>query len=125
MSREPASGRLVMLTRGKVGYEFMAGDKSPQEYNFAAGLTYEQVEAMEYGALLGFDVDLADPNRVRSVRQQLGQPVGPIRDPAEIPPRELRPRPETPPKLLHRPDEGNFLPDAAAVLAKRNRPSWG
>ncbi len=78
ISREPTSGRLVMLCRGHKGFQYIAGERMPEAYNRALGLSYEQVEAMEYGALFGFDEELADPDRVRQVREELGLPVGPI-----------------------------------------------
>ncbi|MBL6752487.1 MAG: hypothetical protein ISP90_18355 [Nevskia sp.] len=125
VSREPRTGRLVMLTRGKVGFTYIAGSKTPDEYNRAAGLTYEQVEAMEYGALLGFDGELADPDYVREVRLELGRPIGLIQDPHELPRMQLLPRSERPPKLHQPTDVGNFLPEFADVIDKRKRPSWG
>jgi len=54
----------------------MEGERTPEAYNSTLGLSYEQVEAMEYGALFGFDAELADPQRVRRVREDLGLPVG-------------------------------------------------
>ncbi len=125
VSREPKSGRLVMLTRGKPGFTFIAGNRSPDDYNRAAGLTYEQVEAMEFGALFGFEGELADPDYVRSLRVDMGRPVGPIQDPAEAERRTLKPRSEKPPKLVRPADIGNFLPQFAETVDRRQRPSWG
>jgi hypothetical protein len=124
VSREPTTGRLVMLTRGRPGFTYITGSKAPEEYNRAAGLTYEQVEAMEYGAMFGFGGQLADPDYVRSVRLELGHPIGPIQDPKEAPRRKLLPRSDLPPKLRD-PSELNFLPEFAEVIEKRKRPSWG
>jgi len=62
ISREPTTGRLVMLQRGRQGFQYISGERAPQAYNRALGLSYEQVEAMEYGALFGFDAELADPD---------------------------------------------------------------
>jgi hypothetical protein len=111
VSREPASGRLVMITRGQKGYRYINGDRSPETYNRTLGLSYEQVEAMEYGAIFGFDEDLADPAAVRKVRQELGLPVGLIQATAAPPP---PPPPPPPPKptLSSEPPEGvgNFVP---------------
>lgn len=115
-----------MLTRGCRGSIRLATDKSPDEFNSAAGLTYEQVEAMEYGALLGFEDALADPDYVRHVRLELGRPVGPIPDPMASPPgREALPRSPTPPRLQRPADIGRFLPEFAAFIEGRQRASWG
>jgi hypothetical protein len=63
VSREPTSGRLVVVHRGRQGFQYINGERSPEAYNRALGLSYEQVEAMEYGALFGFDAELADPGQ--------------------------------------------------------------
>lgn len=81
LSRHPETGRAVIIVRGRMGYAQYTGHESPESYNRRHQLTYEQIEAMEYGALLGFDAPLADPDEVRAVRQDLGLPVGPIAHP--------------------------------------------
>lgn len=108
VSREPASGRLVMITRGQKGFRYMSGERDPETYNRSLGLSYEQVEAMEYGAMFGFDEELANPEAVRRVRLELGQPVGPIQAaaPASRPAPPPRPRPAN----AMPEDIGNFVP---------------
>jgi len=106
ISREPASGRLVMLCRGRKGFQYIAGERTPEAYNRALGLSYEQVEAMEYGALFGFDAELADPDHVRKVREELGLPVGLIGPAPAPPPPRPAPRQAEPSALPE--DVGNF-----------------
>ena len=117
LSREPGSGRLVLITRGQAGFRHVGGERSPEDYNRAMGLSYEQVEAMEYGALLGFDAELADPLRVRRQREELGLPVGPIR--AQV---LLQAAPAPPPPQPRRDalpeDLGNFAPWFNEALAQ-------
>lgn len=117
VSREPGSGRLALITRGQAGFRYIAGERSPEDYNRAMGLSYEQVEAMEYGALLGFDAELADPQRVRAQREELGLPVGPIRARA---PQQAAPAPPPPqPKRSELPEDvGNFAPWFNEALAQ-------
>ncbi len=116
VSREPTTGRLVMITRGQTGFRHIAGGRSPDDYNRAMGLSYEQVEAMEYGALLGFDADLADPVRVREQREMMGQPVGPISAQA---PQPAAPPPPPRPKRAELPENiGNFAPWFEEALAQ-------
>jgi len=116
ISREPTSGRLVMLCRGRKGFQYIAGERMPEAYNRALGLSYEQVEAMEYGALFGFDEELADPDRVRQVREELGLPVGPIGAAPAPPPSRPAPRPTATPALPE--DIGNFAPWFEEALAQ-------
>jgi hypothetical protein len=109
VSREPTTGRLVMLTRGVKGFRYLNGEREPEAYNRVLGLSYEQVEAMEYGALFGFDEALANPEAVRQVRMELGQPVGPISDT----PKAAPPPPPAPKKPARNelPEElGKFAP---------------
>ena len=108
VSREPASGRLVLLQRGQPGFRHIKGERSPEDYNRSLGLSYEQVEAMEYGALFGYDAELADPDRVRQVRQELGLPVGLITAQAPAAPRPAAPKP--PPRSDLPEDIGSFAP---------------
>ncbi len=108
VSRERGSGRLVMLQRGQPGFRYVSGERSPEDYNRAMGLSYEQVEAMEYGALFGYDAELADPARVRQVRQEMGLPVGPIGRPLPAAPKAPPPKPA--PKAELPEDLGNFAP---------------
>ncbi len=115
VSREPATGRLVMLYRGRQGFQYINAVQPPETYNRALGLSYEQVEAMEYGALFGFDAELADPQRVRSVREELGLPVGPIGAAPAAPPPSQQPRPAPKPALPE--DIGNFAPWFQEALA--------
>jgi len=82
LSRDRLSGRTVILIRGKIGAAKTDTAEIPEVYNHRLGLTYEQIDAMEYGSTLGFDVPLADPDYVRRVRSEFGQPVGPIEVPA-------------------------------------------
>ena len=115
VSREPASGRLVMLIRGKKGFQYINAERSPESYNRALGLSYEQVEAMEYGALFGFDAELADPDRVRAVREELGQPVGLIN---AAPPPPISPPPPRPAQKPALPEDiGSFAPWFQEALA--------
>jgi hypothetical protein len=118
MSREPTTGRLVLITRGQSGFRHVEGNRSPEDYNRAMGLSYEQVEAMEYGALVGFDAELADPARVREQREAMGLPVGPIR--AQAPERAVPPPPPPPkPKRSELPEDiGNFAPWFNEALAQ-------
>jgi hypothetical protein len=108
VSREPASGRLAMITRGQKGFRYINGERDPETYNRTLGLSYEQVEAMEYGAMFGFDEELANPEAVRKVRLEMGLPVGPIQ--------AARPMPKPPPPPRPKPsnampeDIGNFVP---------------
>lgn len=114
VSREPTSGRLVVVQRGRQGFQYINGERSPEAYNRALGLSYEQVEAMEYGALFGFDAELADPDRVRKVREELGQPVGPIGAATVVPVS----RPAPPPTRAELPEDiGNFAPWFQEALA--------
>ncbi|WP_029919808.1 hypothetical protein [Nevskia soli] len=115
VSREPTSGRLVVVQRGRQGFQYINGERSPEAYNRALGLSYEQVEAMEYGALFGFDAELADPDRVRKVREELGQPVGPISAAPVIPASRPAPPPTTRADLPE--DIGNFAPWFQEALA--------
>lgn len=109
VSREPASGRLVLILRGQAGFRPIDGARTPEDYNRSLGLSYEQVEAMEYGALFGFDAELADPDRVRQQREDLGLPVGPIR--AQAPVQAAPPPPPPKPKRAELPEDiGNFAP---------------
>lgn len=116
VSREPASGRLVVLLRGRQDFQYISGTRTPDAYNRAMGLSYEQVEAMEYGVLFGFDAELADPDRVRRVREELGQPVGPIGD-APIAP-VSRPAPRVAASSAPPEDIGNFAPWFQEALAR-------
>lgn len=116
VSREPTSGRLVVVQRGRQGFQYINGERSPEAYNRALGLSYEQVEAMEYGALLGFDAELADPDRVRKVREELGQPVGPIGAAPVVP--VSRPAPPSPTRAELPEDIGNFAPWFQEALAR-------
>jgi len=116
VSREPTTGRLVLITRGQSGFRYIAGNRSPEEYNRAMGLSYEQVEAMEYGALFGYDAELADPEKVREVRRELGQPVGPVGSAAPAPPRAAAPPPPPRPALPE--NIGNFAPWFEEALAQ-------
>lgn len=116
VSREPSSGRLALITRGQAGFRYIGGERSPEDYNRAMGLSYEQVEAMEYGALLGFDAELADPQRVRAQREELGLPVGPIRARAAV---QAAPLPPPKPKHSALPEDiGNFAPWFNEALAQ-------
>lgn len=120
ISREPTTGKLIVLTRGKLGFRYMAGDKNPEAYNRTLGLSYEQVEAMEYGALFGFDAELADPAHVRKVREEMGLPVGLIQAPS------AKPTPAAPPprKAIGSglpEDLGNFVPWFEESLKSRSR----
>ena len=128
ISRDRASGRPVMLQLGVTGSLPFNGDRSPEFYNRALGLSYEQVEAMEYGAALGFDVELARPSYVRQVRLSLGQPVGLIKEIAAPPPAPAvvaAPPPPVAAKPFEPPPEvGNFLPGfTPPVLARGLRSS--
>ena len=116
VSREPATGRLVMLRRGRAGFEYISGERAPEAYNRALGLSYEQVEAMEYGALFGFEGELADPDCVRKVREELGLPVGPIGAAVAAPVRPPPPRTVAVPALPE--DIGNFAPWFQEALAR-------
>lgn len=116
VSREPASGRLVLLLRGQPGHQYISGQRSPEDYNRAMGLSYEQVEAMEYGALFGYEAELADPDRVREVRRELGLPVGPIGSAVAEPPRPAAPPP--PPRQELPENIGNFAPWFEEALAQ-------
>jgi hypothetical protein len=116
VSREPTTGRLVLLLRGQPGYRYIAGQRSPEDYNRAMGLSYEQVEAMEYGALFGYDAELANPEKVREVRSELGLPIGPVGSAAPAPPRPAAPPPPPKPELPE--DVGNFAPWFQEALAK-------
>jgi hypothetical protein len=116
VSREPTSGRLVVVHRGRQGFQYINGERSPEAYNRALGLSYEQVEAMEYGALFGFDAELADPDRVRKVREELGQPVGPIGAAPVVP--ASRPAPPPPTRADLPEDIGNFAPWFQEALAR-------
>jgi hypothetical protein len=78
LSRDRLTGRVVTLVRGKRGSMPPVSRDAPELFNQRKGLTYEQVDAMEYGSTLGFHVPLADPDYVRQVRSEFGQPVGPI-----------------------------------------------
>lgn len=80
-SRDRDSGRLVTLVRGAAGSAPAVGTESPEAYNSRLGLTYEQVEAMEYGSTLGFHNELANPDNVRQIRLDMGLPVGRIAAP--------------------------------------------
>ncbi len=93
VSRERGSGRLVMLQRGQPGFRYVSGERSPEDYNRAMGLSYEQVEAMEYGALFGYDAELADP--------AIGRP---------LPAAPKAPPPKPAPKAELPEDLGNFAP---------------
>ncbi|MBV8063728.1 MAG: hypothetical protein JOY51_09035 [Nevskia sp.] len=124
VSREPASGRLVLLLRGRPGLHYIQGERKPEEYNRAMGLSYEQVEAMEYGALFGYDADLADPEQVRKVREEMGLPVGPIKEAAPEAPRPVAPKPAPRPEMPE--DVGNFAPWFQEALAQtKKRPASG
>lgn len=116
VSREPTSGRLVLLLRGRQDFQYISGERSPDTYNRALGLSYEQVEAMEYGVLFGFDAELADPDRVRRVREELGLPVGPI-GAAPIAP-VSRPAPRIAASSAPPEDIGNFAPWFQEALAR-------
>ncbi|MDR3417798.1 MAG: hypothetical protein P4L83_16595 [Nevskia sp.] len=124
IARDPASGRLVILVRGTRGFQYMAAEgRSPEAYNGTLGLTYEQVEAMEYGAMFGFEAELADPDYVRRVRQEMGLPVGLIQykpdapKPATAAKRPVAPRPAaTPPEEV-----GNFVAWFQESLAQTGR----
>ena len=116
VSREPTSGRLVVLHRGRQDFQYISGERAPEVYNRALGLSYEQVEAMEYGVLFGFDAELADPDRVRKVREELGLPVGPISDAPAVQP--SRPAPRAAPSSAPPEDIGNFAPWFAEALAR-------
>ncbi len=109
ISREPSSGRLVLLSRGQRGFRHIEGRLTPEDYNRSLGLSYEQVEAMEYGALCGFDSELADPEQVRRLREELGLPVGPI---GVLPATPAVPnRPAPPPRRSELPEDiGSFAP---------------
>jgi hypothetical protein len=116
ISREPTSGRLVLITRGQAGYRYIGGERSPEDYNRAMGLSYEQVEAMEYGAMLGFGAELANPLRVRAQREDLGLPVGPILAQAPL---QAAPPPPPRPKRSELPEDvGNFAPWFNEALAQ-------
>ena len=82
LAREPETGRVVIIIRGRKGYFSYSGNETPESYNYRHRLSYEQVEAMEYGSQLGFEADLADPLYVRRVRMELGLPIGPVERPA-------------------------------------------
>ena len=116
VSREPTSGRLVVLRRGQQEFQYISGTRTPDAYNRAMGLSYEQVEAMEYGVLFGFDAELADPDRVRRVREELGLPVGPISDAPAAP--VSRPAPRVAPSSAPAEDLGNFGPWFQEALAR-------
>lgn len=122
VSREPTTGRLVMITRGQRGFRYMNGDREPETYNRTLGLSYEQVEAMEYGAMFGFDEDLANPEAVRAVRLEMGLPVGPIQAAAAAPKQAPAPAPAPKPSLSSAPPEGvgNFVPWFEESLRIRN-----
>ena len=110
-----------MLCRGRKGFQYITGERTPEAYNRALGLSYEQVEAMEYGALFGFDEELADPDRVRQVREELGLPVGPIGAAPAPPPSRPAPRPAATPALPE--DIGNFAPwfEEAVAQGRKKR----
>ncbi len=115
VSREPTSGRLVVLRRGRQDFQYISGERTPDAYNRALGLSYEQVEAMEYGVLFGFDAELADPDRVRKVREELGLPVGPISDAPVV---QHRPAPRAVASSAPPEDLGNFAPWFEEALAR-------
>lgn len=121
ISREPTTGKLVVLTRGKQGFRYMTGDKVPGAYNRSLGLTYEQVEAMEYGALFGFEAELADPAHVRRVREELGLPVGPIQAAVSTPAPAVALAAKKPPSSALPEELGNFMPWFRDALAQNHR----
>jgi len=94
LTRDPSTGKTVIVMRGRVGFIEYAGSETPDTYNQRHGLTYEQIEAMEYGCRLGFDNPLADPDAVRSVREELGLPTGLIERIGSAPRRVLHAEPD-------------------------------
>lgn len=82
LSRDPETGRVVIIVRGRKGFIDYFGQETPDSFNYRHGFSYEQIEAMEYGCQLGFDAELAQVATVRSVREDLGLPVGPLAPPS-------------------------------------------
>jgi hypothetical protein len=112
---------LIVLVRGNSGFHYMAGDQTPEIYNGALGLTYEQVEAMEYGAMFGFEAELADPDVVRKVREEMGLPVGVIKTAQakqEAPAVVKRPAARVSDSIGAPTDMGNFVPWVQESLAR-------
>jgi len=127
ISRDPATGRLVVLVRGSRDFQLMSGDQAPEAYNGTLGLTYEQVEAMEYGAMFGFEAELADPDVVRRVREDMGLPVGAIKPAATRLAQAAAPAPAKAPAAAKpandgMPDDlGNFVPWFQESLSRTRR----
>lgn len=114
LSHHPETGRTVIIIRGRMGFAPYSGQESPDSYNHRHRFTYEMIEAMEYGALLGFDAPLADPDQVRSVRKDLGLPIGPVASPARSTPAAPSAwdvRPASRPAAVKREPELKFLPE--------------
>lgn len=82
LSRDPETGRVVIIVRGRKGFIDYFGQETPDSFNYRHGFSYEQIEAMEYGCQLGFEAELAQVATVRSVREDLGLPVGPLAPPS-------------------------------------------
>lgn len=68
LTRSKASGTVIAIRRGELGYYLVDTPLSPEEFNRRHGITPEQVAAMENGALHGWEIPEADPDIVRARR---------------------------------------------------------
>lgn len=70
LTRSKTTGAVIAIRRGEIGFYPIQTRLTPEEFNQHRGISPEQVEAMENGSLLGWDVPGADPDIVKRLREQ-------------------------------------------------------
>jgi hypothetical protein len=70
LTRSKTTGAVIAIRRGEIGFYAIQTQLTPEEFNQRRGISPDQVEAMENGSLLGWEVPAADPDIVKRLREQ-------------------------------------------------------
>lgn len=73
LTRSKTTRAVIAIRRGELGYYLVQAKLTPEEFNARHGISAEQVEAMENGSRLGWEVPGADPDILRSMRATAAQ----------------------------------------------------
>ena len=68
LTRSKISGAVIAIRRGELGYHLVDTNLTPEEFNARYSISAEQVQAMENGALHGWEVPAADPDIIKALR---------------------------------------------------------
>jgi len=70
LTRSKTTGTVIAIRRGEIGFYPIQTRLTPEEFNQRRGISPDQVEAMENGSLLGWEVPAADPDIVKRLRER-------------------------------------------------------